>query len=51
MEPKVACLVVAGGVVANERLRTRLQKVAGEEGLRLVLPPPRLCTDNGPTFL
>ena len=47
MDPRVACLVVAGGVATNEGLRMRLERVAGEEGLRLVLPPPRLCTDNG----
>ncbi|MEX2540393.1 MAG: tRNA (adenosine(37)-N6)-threonylcarbamoyltransferase complex transferase subunit TsaD [Trueperaceae bacterium] len=36
-------LVVAGGVAANERLRSRL----AESGLTVLLPPPGLSTDNG----
>ena len=40
-------LVVAGGVAANGALRTVLATLAGEHGLALVAPPPRLCTDNG----
>ena len=39
-------LVVAGGVAANRFLRTRLAEVARTFGLRLVVPPPALCTDN-----
>jgi N6-L-threonylcarbamoyladenine synthase len=40
-------LVIAGGVAANQALRTTLSAVAGEAGLRLVTPPARLCSDNG----
>lgn len=40
-------LVVAGGVAANNYLRTRLCEVADTAGTRLVAPPPELCTDNG----
>jgi N6-L-threonylcarbamoyladenine synthase len=40
-------LVVAGGVAANRALRARLVRLAGQKGARLVVPPPRLCTDNG----
>jgi N6-L-threonylcarbamoyladenine synthase len=40
-------LVVAGGVAANGALRRALLAFAKETGLRLVLPPPKLCTDNG----
>jgi N6-L-threonylcarbamoyladenine synthase len=40
------CLVVAGGVAANGALRARLGAVAADRGLRLVAPPPALCTDN-----
>jgi N6-L-threonylcarbamoyladenine synthase len=40
-------LVAAGGVAANADLRRRLQALAEEEGLSLVAPPVRLCTDNG----
>lgn len=40
-------LVVAGGVAANAYLHGRLVTLAGSAGLPLVVPPPRLCTDNG----
>ncbi len=39
-------LVLAGGVAANAALRARLTVVAADAGLRLVAPPPALCTDN-----
>jgi N6-L-threonylcarbamoyladenine synthase len=41
------CLVAAGGVASNCRLRTRLAGLAERAGLRFVAPPPELCTDNG----
>ncbi|ACB93665.1 tRNA (adenosine(37)-N6)-threonylcarbamoyltransferase complex transferase subunit TsaD [Beijerinckia indica] len=40
-------MVVAGGVAANGAIRRSLMRFCGETGLRLVLPPPALCTDNG----
>jgi N6-L-threonylcarbamoyladenine synthase len=40
-------LVVAGGVAANTCLRARLAVLSREQGLRLSVPPVRLCTDNG----
>ncbi len=40
-------LVVAGGVAANAHLRARLRALATAQGLRLIVPPPALCTDNG----
>ncbi len=40
-------LVVAGGVAANAYLRSRLDVLCQARGLRLVCPPPALCTDNG----
>jgi N6-L-threonylcarbamoyladenine synthase len=40
-------LVVAGGVGANRRLRTRLESTAARGGARVYFPPLRLCTDNG----
>ncbi len=40
-------LVVAGGVAANRRLKQRLRMLADQRGLRLIVPPPGLCTDNG----
>lgn len=40
-------LVLCGGVAANSRLRSLAQERADDAGLRLYLPPKRLCTDNG----
>lgn len=40
-------LVVAGGVGANESLRSRLVDAARHRGGEVYFPPPRLCTDNG----
>ncbi|HWG03770.1 MAG TPA: tRNA (adenosine(37)-N6)-threonylcarbamoyltransferase complex transferase subunit TsaD, partial [Beijerinckiaceae bacterium] len=42
-----SALVVAGGVAANSSIRRALMRFCGESGLRLVAPPPALCTDNG----
>lgn len=42
-----SALVAAGGVIANEALRSVLQDVAEQTGTPLVLPPAELCTDNG----
>ncbi|MFO1153734.1 MAG: tRNA (adenosine(37)-N6)-threonylcarbamoyltransferase complex transferase subunit TsaD [Rhodospirillales bacterium] len=39
--------VVAGGVAANGHLRSRLAAMAEREGVEMVAPPQRLCTDNG----
>jgi N6-L-threonylcarbamoyladenine synthase len=44
--PEGSTLVVAGGVAANAFLRGRLTALAEAEGVRLIAPPPRLCTDN-----
>ncbi len=43
---EVRALVVAGGVAANVRVRTALEELAANHGLRFVAPPPQLCTDN-----
>ena len=40
-------LVVAGGVGANQALRTRLQAVAEAEGAVVAYPRLAFCTDNG----
>ena len=40
-------IVIAGGVGANKRLRTRLQAMAAKRGGRACFPRPSLCTDNG----
>ncbi len=40
-------VVLSGGVAANSRLRRAVADRAAEyEGMRVHLPPPRLCTDN-----
>lgn len=40
-------VVAAGGVAANQRVRADLQRACAQAGLRLFLPPLRLCGDNG----
>jgi N6-L-threonylcarbamoyladenine synthase len=40
-------LVAAGGVAANERLSDSLCGAARSEGFDVVVPPVKLCTDNG----
>jgi len=40
-------LVAAGGVAANQALRSALHEVAARARTMLVMPPPALCTDNG----
>lgn len=39
-------LAVAGGVAANGAIRVVLEAAARRHGVRLVAPPPALCTDN-----
>ncbi len=36
-----------GGVLANRRLRQRMQEEADRRGVALHMPSPALCTDNG----
>lgn len=36
-----------GGVLANRRLRERLEEEANRRGVGLFVPEPALCTDNG----
>lgn len=45
--PQGRTLVVAGGVAANQAIRTRLQGLAADRGLDFAVPAPALCTDNG----
>jgi N6-L-threonylcarbamoyladenine synthase len=40
-------LVIGGGVAANSRLRAVAEERCAAAGIRLRVPPPRLCTDNG----
>ncbi|MDH5188459.1 MAG: tRNA (adenosine(37)-N6)-threonylcarbamoyltransferase complex transferase subunit TsaD [Rhodospirillaceae bacterium] len=45
--PDAQHLVIAGGVAANSAIRADLEKLAGANQMKLVAPPPILCTDNG----
>ena len=45
--PAARTLVVAGGVAANTALRAALADTAQGRGFALIVPPARLCTDNG----
>ena len=40
-------LLICGGVAANRGLRAALAVAAEEDGVRLFVPTPKLCTDNG----
>lgn len=51
IEPSIRHLVVSGGVASNQYVRNRLDKVVKKKNLRLVCPPPSLCTDNGIYFV
>lgn len=42
----VRAAVMAGGVAANAALRDALRAALAERGVRLVVPPMALCTDN-----
>jgi len=46
-EQGVDDLLLGGGVAANSRLRAMAQERCDAAGIRLRVPPPRLCTDNG----
>ncbi len=40
-------VVLCGGVAANSRLRALTVERAADRDIRVHLPPPALCTDNG----
>jgi N6-L-threonylcarbamoyladenine synthase len=42
----IRTVCVAGGVAANRKLKSELQRVAAIDGFRVVIPEPELCTDN-----
>ena len=39
-------VTLSGGVSCNQALRKEMAERCGEEGIRLLTAPPRLCTDN-----
>ena len=46
-EKGISTLAVVGGVAANQTLRARLDALCQARGWRLVVPPPKYCTDQG----
>lgn len=46
MEYGVKQVIVAGGVAANQGLRTALDQRFADTGIPLLIPPLKLCTDN-----
>lgn len=46
-EEEMKSLALVGGVAANMELRSRLEALCEKHGWDLVVPPPRLCTDQG----
>ncbi|RKP06064.1 metalloendopeptidase [Thamnocephalis sphaerospora] len=40
-------LVISGGVASNQAIRASLSRLAENNGVPLVCPPAKLCTDNG----
>ena len=46
-EHGVGTLVIGGGVAANSRLRLLAEERAAKLGIRVRVPRPQLCTDNG----
>jgi N6-L-threonylcarbamoyladenine synthase len=46
-EHGVSDLVIGGGVAANSRLRALAEERCADAGIRLRVPRPKLCTDNG----
>lgn len=45
-ETNVREIVLGGGVAANTLLRERMRAAGERRGLRVVIPPKELCTDN-----
>ena len=48
-EEGIRSLAVVGGVAANQELRSRLEAICSNrnEPWQMMVPPPRLCTDQG----
>ncbi len=46
-EHDIGTVTVVGGVAANSRLRERMTATCAKAGVRLLVPSPGLCTDNG----
>ena len=46
-EKNIKNVIVAGGVAANNGLRTAMKELTDELGVELSIPPMKYCTDNG----
>ena len=46
VEEGIKNVIVAGGVAANNGLRTAMQELADELNVELSIPPMKYCTDN-----
>jgi len=46
-ENGVATFLMVGGVASNKLLREKMGRMAEESGVKLFIPTPILCTDNG----
>lgn len=44
---RVNAVVVSGGVACNSYLRQRVKELSESLGIKYLIPPPVLCTDNG----
>ena len=47
MKSHARVVVIGGGVAANRGLRQGFAAACDKKGLKLVVPPPVRCTDNG----
>ena len=47
LEKGIKNVIVAGGVAANNGLRTAMKELTDELGVELSIPPMKYCTDNG----
>jgi N6-L-threonylcarbamoyladenine synthase len=47
VEKGIKNVIVAGGVAANNGLRTAMKELCDELGVELSIPPMKYCTDNG----
>lgn len=45
-DKNIKYLIVAGGVAANQILRSEIEKLAEEEGIEMSVPSMKYCTDN-----
>ncbi len=47
LENKVQTVALAGGVASNSALREMMTAECEKRGIKVIYPPPILCTDNG----